>query len=164
MRDYRKLEVWAKGHRLVRDIYRITQGFPRREWYGLTSQMRDAARGIPANIAEGAGRLSARDYARFVDMSCGSANELSYHIFLARDLGYLGAEPAADLEQRVAEIGRMAVSLRRVIRASVPPKQKRPAGKPTDRSAKRPNPRSDQQPATSDQRPATSDQRLATSD
>ena len=144
MRDYRKLKVWVKAHWLVLDVYRITQGFPRREWYGLTSQMRDAARGIPANIAEGSGRNPPREYARFVDMACGSANELSYYVILARDLGYISEDLAVQLERRVAEIARMAVSLRRVIRASAPSRQKRPAGKPTGRSAKRPaTPRSD---------------------
>ncbi len=64
MRDYRKLEVWSKAHRVCLDVYRATRTFPEDERFGLTSQLRRASVSVPANIAEGAGRGSDNDFAR----------------------------------------------------------------------------------------------------
>jgi four helix bundle protein len=65
MKDFRKLQVWDKAHRLTLDVYRATQNFPKAEQYGLTSQIRRAASSIPANIAEGCGRSGDAELARF---------------------------------------------------------------------------------------------------
>ena len=116
MRDYRKLDVWKKSHALTLLVYRQTRSFPRDELYGLVAQMRGSARSIPANIAEGSGRSSRADLARFLDMSMGSANELSYYIELARDLDYITAEAAALLDSLAAEVNRMLVALARTVR------------------------------------------------
>jgi len=89
MRDFKGLVVWQRAHDLTLNVYRATEGFPRREQFGLTSQLRRACVSIPANIAEGCGRRSQRDFGRFLQVSIGSANELEYHLLLARDLGYL---------------------------------------------------------------------------
>ena len=90
MGDYRKLQVWERSHRLALDVYHATKSFPREELFGLTSQLRRAAASIPANIAEGCGRNGDAELARFLDVAMGSANELDYHLLLARDLGLLG--------------------------------------------------------------------------
>jgi four helix bundle protein len=71
------------------EVYRVTRAFPREELYGLTSQLRRAASSVPANIAEGCGRNGDAELARFLAIALGSANELDYHLLLARDLGYL---------------------------------------------------------------------------
>src|SRR5437667_10999833 len=69
MRAFRDLIVWQKTHQLTLDLYRVTKSFPRDEQYGLTSQIRRAAASVGANIAEGCGRGTARDFARFVQMA-----------------------------------------------------------------------------------------------
>src|SRR5882762_7278805 len=92
MRPFRELVVWRKAHRLTLELYKITRTFPREEQYGLTSQMRRAAASICANIAEGCGRGTARDFARFIQMALGSASELEYHLVLAADLGFISAD------------------------------------------------------------------------
>jgi len=61
--------------------------------YGLTSQMRRAAVSIPSNLAEGSGKNTDADVARFARISLGSAKELEYQLLLARDLGYV-TDPA----------------------------------------------------------------------
>ncbi len=76
MRDFRKLQVWQKSHQLALDIYRLTIDFPKSEQFGLTRQMRRAAVSIPANIAEGCGRETEREFQRFLHIAAGSANEL----------------------------------------------------------------------------------------
>ena len=89
MGDYRKLHVWERSHRLTLEVYGATSGFPKDELFGLTSQLRRSAASIAANIAEGCGRNGDAELARFMTIAMGSANELDYHLLLARDLGYL---------------------------------------------------------------------------
>jgi four helix bundle protein len=98
MRNYRNLLVWEKAHRLTLSIYKSTATFPGEERFGLTSQMRRAAASIPANLAEGCGRRSDKEMARFVQIAMGSGAELSYHTLLARDLNFLDAKTHERLE------------------------------------------------------------------
>ena len=72
MKDFRKLDVWAKAHALALGVYRVTSIFPAEERYGLISQMRRACASIPTNIAEGCGRNSDAELSRFLQISMGS--------------------------------------------------------------------------------------------
>src|SRR5690348_3685739 len=100
MQDFRGLKVWEKEHRLTLAIYKVTTTFPRDERFGLTGQIRRACGSIPANIAEGCGRGTGSDFARFLQIAMGSASELEYHLLLAHDLGYLHP---ADYEPMIGE-------------------------------------------------------------
>ena len=111
MRDYRRLEVWQASHSLTLDVYRLTSRFPVAERYGLTSQVRRAAASIPSNIAEGAGRRTQADYARFLDMALGSANEVEYQIVLARDLSLVEHIEADQLIDRIDHVRRRLLNL-----------------------------------------------------
>jgi four helix bundle protein len=111
MRDFREFKVWEKAHNLTLDIYRNSAHFPREELYGLTSQLRRSSSSIPANIAEGCGRGSNKELARFLQIGMGSASELEYHILLARDLTYLSDVIYDRLQNRVVEVKRMLTSL-----------------------------------------------------
>lgn len=107
VRDFRELKVWEKAHILTLAIYKVTQSFPKEEVYGLTSQMRRSAASIPANIAEGCGKGSEIDLARYMQISMGSASELEYHLLLAKDLSYLEAEKYENLNYSVIEVKKM---------------------------------------------------------
>ena len=107
MRDFRQLTVWSKSHQLVLRVYEATRQFPREELYGLTGQMRRAATAIPANIAEGCGKDTDSELARYMQISMGSASELEYHLLLARDLQYLDASIHQDLNAKTVEVKRM---------------------------------------------------------
>lgn len=107
MRDFRELKVWQRSHELTLAIYKETSLFPRNEIYGLTAQIRRAAVSIGANISEGAGKNSHADFARFMQISMGSASELEYELLLARDLGYLGSETYAKLAALIVETKKM---------------------------------------------------------
>jgi four helix bundle protein len=109
MADFKHLAVWKSSHELVLQIYRQTAALPRHELFGLTSQMRRAAVSIPANIAEGRGRDTDREFARFITMSLGSANELEYFLILAKDLGYQDSPQNA---AHLASVGRRLHTLR----------------------------------------------------
>jgi four helix bundle protein len=117
MRPFRELKVWQKAHQLTLDVYRATTGFPREELYGLTSQIRRACVSVPANIAEGCGRSSSAEFARFLHIAMGSASELEYHLLLAHDLGLLTATDYAPLVDEVTEIKRMLTSLSKKLKA-----------------------------------------------
>jgi len=95
---------------LTLSVYKKTGGFPREEMYGLTSQLRRAASSVGANIAEGCGGQSDPEMRRFLQIARGSANEVEYHLLLARDLQFLSADDFKDLEAMVLEIQRMLAS------------------------------------------------------
>ena len=92
-------------------IYIETKSFPKEEIFGLTSQIRRCARSIGANIAEGCGRGTDTDFARFLQISMGSACELECHLLFARDLGFLREEIHQGLENELLEIKKMLASL-----------------------------------------------------
>lgn len=92
MKDFRNLRVWELSHQITLLIYSITKDFPKSEMYGLTSQLRRAASSIPINIAEGCGRGSNPDFARFLHMSMGSASETEYLLILCKELGFINGE------------------------------------------------------------------------
>ena len=117
MKDFRSVDVWKKSHQLVLAVYKASAGFPSRELYGLSSQVRRAASSIPANIAEGCGRGSDRDFARFLQIAMGSASELEYHLILARDLGFLDAVQQDALEQATTEVKRMLTGFMKKLKA-----------------------------------------------
>jgi four helix bundle protein len=77
----------------------------------LTAQLRRGCASIPANIAEGCGRGSEAELGRYLLIAMGSASELEYHLLLARDLGYLGAQDYRELSQRTGEVKRMLSAL-----------------------------------------------------
>jgi four helix bundle protein len=117
MKDFRQLKVWEKAHQLALTIYRATKEFPKEELYGLTSQIRRASMSIPTNIAEGCGRNTDADFARFLQLAMGSTSETEYQLILARDLEFLPQESYERLHIDVEEVKRMLASLLKTIRA-----------------------------------------------
>lgn len=107
VRDFREIKVWGKGHQLALMIYQVTKTFPRDELYGLVSQMRRSSTSIPTNIAEGCGKGSDAELARFMQISMGSASELEYQLLLAKDLGYLQPDDHQKLHRAIVEIKMM---------------------------------------------------------
>jgi four helix bundle protein len=117
MKDFRQLQVWEKSHQLALAVYKATKDFPKEELYGLTSQIRRASMSVPTNIAEGCGRGTDPDFARFLQIAMGSASETEYQLLLARDLGLLSNEIHKKLQNDVEEVKRMLASLIITIRA-----------------------------------------------
>ncbi|MEX2155520.1 MAG: four helix bundle protein [Gemmatimonadales bacterium] len=111
MQPFRQLVVWQKAHQLTLALYKTTGSFPTNERYGLTSQIRRAAASIGANLAEGCGRKTRRDFARFAYMALGSASELEYHLLLAADLDILTADCYSHMDKAVTQVKRMLSGL-----------------------------------------------------
>jgi four helix bundle protein len=114
VKDFKELRVWQKAHTLALEIYQVSRGFPRDEIYGLTSQIRRAALSVGANIAEGCGRRSGGEFARFLQIARGSASELEYHRLVARDLKLLTQDAYHSFEKKLVEVQRMLTSSSRV--------------------------------------------------
>ncbi|WP_423147582.1 four helix bundle protein [Rubrolithibacter danxiaensis] len=111
MQNYKDLRVWQKAHELTLHIYMESKFFPKEELYSLTNQLRRAIASIPANIAEGCGKNTASDFANFLNIALGSANESEYFILLAKDLDYLSLEKYQLLNDQINEIKAMLISL-----------------------------------------------------
>ena len=107
MKSFEELEVWQKSHALVLKVYRETSGFPKEERFGLVSQVRRATSSVPANIAEGFGRRSTKDFLRYLEIASGSLEETKYFLRLSKDLKYLNEEPYLQLKSDCAEVGRL---------------------------------------------------------
>ena len=88
-RSHRRLIAWQESMDIVQEIYKVTAGFPRVEQFGLTSQMRRAAISVPGNIAEGAARVTDKDFLNFLSISRGSLSELETQVLIAERLGYV---------------------------------------------------------------------------
>jgi four helix bundle protein len=92
LKSYRELEVWRCAMDVVEEVYRFSKEFPTDEKFGLTSQIRRAAVSVPANIAEGYGRVHRGDYIRHLSVANGSLMELETHLLIAGRLEYLKKE------------------------------------------------------------------------
>jgi four helix bundle protein len=124
MHDFRKLTVWQKAHELTIGVYQVTAGFPVRERFGLVDQLRRACVSIETNVSEGAGRRSNADFARYLDIAFGSANETDDLLQVSKDCGFLEAGRWRSLAALVTEIRKMLWALTLRVRSgarSLPP-------------------------------------------
>jgi len=87
--SFTQLRTWQNAREFAVQVYRFTERFPSGERFGLTSQMRRSSVSVPANIAEGFSRNTAKDKANFYSMALGSLTETASHAYIAADLGYL---------------------------------------------------------------------------
>ncbi|MEO8042190.1 MAG: four helix bundle protein [Acidobacteriota bacterium] len=111
MRPHHNLDVWKKAVAFTVDIYSVTERFPRDERFGLTSQIRRASVSIAANIAEGAGRKSSKEFVNFLSIAQGSASEVETELLIAHRLDYLREKEMHEISAKLDEIGRMLTGL-----------------------------------------------------
>ena len=107
MHNFHELKIWQKSRVLVKDIYSLTKEFPKEEIYSLTNQIRRSSISIPSNIAEGCGRKTNKELARFLDIANGSAFELETQLILATDLEYISLTDSEKVIQDIHEIEKM---------------------------------------------------------
>ena len=101
MHRFKDLEIWKRSRVFCSTIYQVTSNFPESEKFGLTNQLRRAAVSIPSNIAEGSSRKSNKDFARFLQITLGSAFEIETQLLIAFDLKFISDE---DLESLLNEL------------------------------------------------------------
>jgi four helix bundle protein len=118
---YRDLIAWQKAMDMVNAIYDATEGFPKREVYSLTDQIRRAAVSIPSNIAEGQAHYSNREFVHYLRHSRGSLAELETQIQIAQRRNYLSDTQAAELLKQTDEVGRILSGLINSLKRSEKP-------------------------------------------
>jgi len=112
MQGFRDLRVWQQAMDLVEQIYRISEGFPTRESYGLTNQLRRAAVSVPSNIAEGHTRQHIKEYLNHLSMAQASLAELETQLEIAFRLKYVFAEPLQAILKQVTSLRKQLYALR----------------------------------------------------
>jgi four helix bundle protein len=110
---YRDLKAWQFAVELADEVYSLTERWPSREHFALSSQARRAAISIPANIAEGQGRLGKQEFRQHLAIAYGSLCELETLIHLGTRRGFCTAEQEQALLARSDETGRIIRGLMR---------------------------------------------------
>lgn len=110
--SFEDLIVWQKAHNPVLEVYAVTKAFPKKEVFGLTSQMHWAAVSVAANIAEGFKKSGVRNISNMYNIAQGSLEEVRYYFILAEDLGYL---KKPDNLSQVEEVSRLLNGLRNAL-------------------------------------------------
>jgi four helix bundle protein len=113
IKSHRDLIAWQKAMDLVVLVYKATEGFPRHELYGLTSQIRRAASSVPANISEDQGRRSKSEFRQFLEDARGLLLELDSHLELSLRLKYLTPTQYGRINEQLVEVSRIVNGLLR---------------------------------------------------
>jgi len=86
---FEKIEAWQKARELANCIFKITSQKKFAKDYGLRDQIQRASVSVMANIAEGFGAQSNKEFVRFLGYSNRSVYEVQSHLYVALDRGYL---------------------------------------------------------------------------
>jgi four helix bundle protein len=101
---HKKLEVWKLSLNLIKELYVITDNFPKSEIYGLINQIRRAAVSISANLAEGCSRKSAQERYRFFEIARSSLVEIDTHLEIAKEINFLKEKDELNLNQKINKL------------------------------------------------------------
>ena len=117
IKSYRDLRVWQSGMDLVVLVYEISERFPSKEIYGLTSQIRRAVVSVPSNVAEGHTRESTKEYLHHLSIAQASLAEVETQIEIAFRLNYCVQEETSKIPNHSASLGKQLYSLRNALQA-----------------------------------------------
>ncbi len=120
VKSYRDLQIWQRSVEIAVSIYRLSEGFPSSELYGLASQMRRASVSVASNIAEGHRRSDA-EFGRYLTMALGSLAELETQLEIARRVGYLAENDLVEFSKTADVLGRQINTLRQRVTNSQRP-------------------------------------------
>jgi len=114
IKSFTDLKAWQEGHKLVLIIYKETEKFPKKEIFGLISQMRRAAVSVTSNIAEGFSRNTNKDKCQFYTNALGSLTELQNQLLIARDVGYLERKLFFEIASQTVVVAKILNGLKRI--------------------------------------------------
>jgi four helix bundle protein len=114
---HKELEVWKESIKLIKKVYQITDSFPKKEQFGLMSQMTRAAVSVASNIAEGAARTSRKEYIRFLDIASGSLAELDTQFVICYELKYITEDVRQNVEIDIEKVSKMLHGLMKYLRS-----------------------------------------------
>ena len=130
MQNYRQIKAWQRGHAIAIAIHRIARGFTRQGFATLRSQLSRAADSVPSNIVEGCGANSPLDFARYLDTSIKSANEVEWRLQMARDLDLIPPDTWSALTNEIVEIRKMTYGYRKQALGNMDPPPPPPPSRP----------------------------------
>jgi len=110
--SFKNLDAYKESKILVKVIYALIERFPKVETYALCDQLRRAVISVPSNIAEGSGRISAKDQAHFFEMAFSSLMEVHCQMDIACDLGYISQVELLEIEGQIHKIAAILSGLR----------------------------------------------------
>lgn len=111
--NYKNLKVWQKARYLNKDIYTFSKLLPEDERFGISSQLRRASISIMANIAEGSGRSTVKDFSYFIAIAYASSLETENLLIVCLDLSYIDENTFNSITEQLNEIQRMLNGLRK---------------------------------------------------
>ena len=117
--SFEKLIAWQKGRELAVLIYKTTKQFPKDELFGLTSQMRRCSISIASNLAEGSGRISFKDKARFTEIAYSSSLELLNQVILCNDFEYINEMDYTQIREKITEVNMLIDGLYKSQKANI---------------------------------------------
>ena len=118
MHNLKELKIWTKVVDLAVEVYKATDGFPKEEKYGLTSQIRRSAISIPSNVSEGAGRNSNKEFVQFLGIANGSSDELQTQLIIANRLTLVSDEAVLQLLSKIDEIQKMTYRFQKTLNSN----------------------------------------------
>ncbi|HEY9151238.1 MAG TPA: four helix bundle protein, partial [Anaerolineales bacterium] len=110
-RNYRDLIVWQNAIKLAKEIYKLTEKFPKHETYALADQIRRAVVSVPSNIAEGQARKAPADFRRFLHIALGSLAEVDTQLVLAQEFNYLSKEDVDSIDGQIQDLRKKLYAL-----------------------------------------------------
>ena len=110
--NYKNLKVWQNAMEIAVDVYQLTLLYPKDEQYGISSQLKRCAISIPSNIAEGSGRSTDKEFARFLSIALGSSYELECQLLLSNKLNLAKELNLTTVLEKVSEVQKMIYKLR----------------------------------------------------
>ena len=113
MHNFKELKIWKEAKNFSLLIYKLTANFPISEIYGITSQIKRAVISIPSNIAEGAGRNTDKDFARFISIAIGSSYEVETQLIIASELNFIDNDKFIELNLKLTKIQKMLVNFQK---------------------------------------------------
>ncbi|HKI12155.1 MAG TPA: four helix bundle protein [Candidatus Acidoferrum sp.] len=119
LKSFRELTVWQRAHELVLKVFRMTERFPRSDQFGIVAQVRRASSSVTANIAEGFGRGTTREFLRSLQIARGELEETRYFMLLSGDLGRITKEEFEDVNVHCDSVGQLINALGRALRGKL---------------------------------------------
>ena len=117
--SFEKLLAYKSARTLVNEIYMLQKSFPTEEKYALGDQIRRSSVSVAANIAEGSGRISAKEKLHFIEISYGSLLEAFCELQLASDLGYITQNALTNISSKFEETAKLLSGLRTSLLKSI---------------------------------------------
>lgn len=112
-KTFNQMPIWEKAMGISVKIFELTEGLPRKEDWGLTSQIRRASNSIGANIAEGFGRKHTKEKIKFYIYARGSANETIHHLIYGLNVGYFAKKSVDDM---IEELNDLVYQINKIIK------------------------------------------------